>query len=55
MKKKNWSLKKHVKFVTVEDISADSNGASSHAIYKIKIVENGTLMLKGSIAPQGNE
>lgn len=39
----------HVKIVSI-----GSNGISSHVLYKVKLLNDGTKMVKARIAPHGN-
>lgn len=52
--KEELQFKNHVKPGSINDTLADANFISSHTIYKIKIVENGSQKLKSRIAPHCN-
>eukprot|EP00171_Calliarthron_tuberculosum_P022021 IDg22021t1 len=53
--KEEKSFKKTVREVHVQNVPSNANVISSHVIYKVKILDDGSKLMKARIAPHGNK
>jgi len=54
-KKEEENFVKTVKKVYISDVPKDANIISSHVLYKVKVLDDGSKLVKARIAPHGNK